>query len=77
MENAAARRARCRASAGMAMRNGVSAQFLISGRCLVAAVRGHLKRGEAPPPIVDRMVRTTYSAIVADYHVRQGAADVT
>ncbi len=75
MENAAARRSRA-----VFDRYGDEerrlAQFLIS-EVPVAAVRGHLKRGEAPPPIVDRMIRTTYSAIVADYHVRQGAADVT
>jgi AcrR family transcriptional regulator len=49
------------------------AQFLIS-EVPVAAVRDHLKRGEAPPPIVDRMIRTTYSAIVADYRARRGDA---
>src|SRR5262245_23212516 len=45
------------------------AQFLIS-EVPVAAVRDHLKRGEAPTPIVDRMIRTTYAAIVADYRAR-------
>jgi len=45
------------------------ADFLISN-VPVAAVREHLKRSEAPPPIVDRMIRTTYSAIVADYRAR-------
>ena len=49
------------------------AQFLIS-EVPVAAVREHLKSGEAPPPIVDRMVSTTYSAIVADYRARRGGA---
>jgi hypothetical protein len=34
----------------------------------------NLKCGEAPPPIVDRMVRTTYAAIVADYRARHGVA---
>jgi hypothetical protein len=38
----------------------------------VAAVRDHLKRGEAPPPIVDRMIYTTYAAIIADYRARYG-----
>jgi len=47
------------------------AQFLIS-EVPVAAVRDHLKRGEAPPLIVDRMIRTTYAAIVADYRARHG-----
>jgi hypothetical protein len=41
-------------------------QFLIS-EVPVAAVRQHLLRGEPPPPIVDRMIRTTYHAVVADY----------
>jgi len=45
------------------------ADFLISN-VPVAAVRDHLKRGEAPPPMVDRMISTTYSAIVADYRAR-------
>jgi hypothetical protein len=40
-------------------------------------VREHLKCGEAPPPIVDRMVRTTYAAIVADYRVRRGVPGAT
>jgi AcrR family transcriptional regulator len=47
------------------------AKFLIA-EVPVAAVRDHLKRGEAPPPIVDRMIRTTYAAIVADYRARHG-----
>jgi hypothetical protein len=33
--------------------------------------------GEAPPLIVDRMVRTTYAAIVADYRARHGVASGT
>jgi AcrR family transcriptional regulator len=33
----------------------------------VAAVRQHLVRGETPPPLVDRMIRVTYRAVVADY----------
>jgi len=32
---------------------------------------------EAPPPIVDRMISTTYSAIVADYQARHGVASIT
>jgi AcrR family transcriptional regulator len=46
------------------------AQFLIS-EVPVAAVRQHLVRGEQPPPLVDRMIRTTYRAIVADYRTRK------
>ena len=49
------------------------AKFLIA-EAPVAAVRDHLKRGEAPPQIVDRMIRTTYLAIVADYRARHGVA---
>jgi AcrR family transcriptional regulator len=70
MRNAAPRRARA-----VFGRDGADerrlARFLIS-EVPVAAVREHLKSGEAPPPIVDRMVSTTYSAIVADYQARHG-----
>ena len=38
------------------------AQFLIS-EVPVAAVRQHLVRGEKPPPLVDRLIRTTYRAV--------------
>jgi hypothetical protein len=47
------------------------ADFLISN-VPVAAVREHLKRREAPPAMVDQMICTTYSAIVADYRARHG-----
>jgi AcrR family transcriptional regulator len=46
------------------------AQFLIS-EVPVAAVRQHLVRGEPPPPLVDRLIRTTYRAVVADYRARK------
>jgi AcrR family transcriptional regulator len=46
------------------------AQFLIS-EVPVAAVRQHLLRSEAPPPLVDRMIGTTYRAVVADYRARK------
>ena len=46
------------------------AQFLIS-EVPVAAVRQHLMRREAPPPIVDHLISTTYRAIVADYRARR------
>jgi AcrR family transcriptional regulator len=46
------------------------AQFLIS-ELPVAAVRQHLTRGEKPPPLVDRLIRTTYAAVVADYRSRR------
>jgi AcrR family transcriptional regulator len=46
------------------------AQFLIA-EVPVAAVRQHLIRCEQPPPLVDRMIRTTYRAIVADYRARK------
>jgi len=49
------------------------AQFLIA-EVPVAAVRQHLKRREPPPPIVDRLIATTYQAIVADYCNRHGLA---
>jgi AcrR family transcriptional regulator len=73
MNNAAPRRARA-----VFGRDGTEerrlAQFLIS-EVPVAAVREHLKRGEAPPPIVDQLICTTYSAIVADYRARHGRAE--
>ena len=46
------------------------AQFLIS-EVPVAAVRQHLVRREAPPPLVDRLIRTTYRAVVADYRAQR------
>jgi hypothetical protein len=42
------------------------AQFLIS-ELPVAVVRQHLLRCEEPPPLVERLIRTTYRAVVADY----------
>jgi AcrR family transcriptional regulator len=39
------------------------AQFVLA-EVPVAAVRQHLRRGEAPPPIVDDLIRTTYLAVV-------------
>lgn len=41
-------------------------QFLLA-EVPVAAVRQHLIRHEPPPPLVDRMIRVTYRAVVADY----------
>jgi AcrR family transcriptional regulator len=46
------------------------AQFLIA-EVPVAAVRQHLVRCELPPPLVDRIIRTTYRAVVADYRTRK------
>jgi AcrR family transcriptional regulator len=52
---------------GKATRDEVRlAQFLIS-ELPVAVVRQHLLRGEQPPPLADRIIRTTYRAVVADY----------
>jgi len=42
------------------------AQFLIS-ELPVAVVRQHLLRGEQPPKLIDRIIRATYRAVVADY----------
>jgi AcrR family transcriptional regulator len=50
------------------------AQFLIS-EVPVAAVRQHLVRGEQPPLLVDRLIRTTYRAVVADYRARKRRND--
>ena len=36
----------------------------------VAAVRQHLRRREPPPPLVDRLIRITYRAVIADYRSR-------
>jgi hypothetical protein len=41
-------------------------QFLIA-ELPVALVRQHLLRGEKPPQLVDRVIRATYRAVVADY----------
>jgi AcrR family transcriptional regulator len=46
------------------------AQFLIA-EVPVAAVRQHLVRREPPPPLVDRLIRTTYRAVVADYRAQK------
>ncbi len=46
------------------------AQFLIS-ELPVAVVRQHLAHGEAPPPLVDQIIRTTYAAVIADYQSRK------
>jgi len=46
------------------------AQFLIS-EVPVAAVRQHLVRGERPPLLVDRLICTTYRAVVADFRARK------
>jgi AcrR family transcriptional regulator len=43
------------------------AQFLIA-EVPVAAVRQHLLRQEPPPLLVDQLIRTTFRAVVADYH---------
>ena len=42
------------------------AQFLIS-ELPVAVVRQHLLRGEPPPQLIDRIIRATYRAVMADY----------
>ena len=42
------------------------AQFLIS-ELPVAVVRQHLLRGETPPPLVERLIRVTYRAVLDDY----------
>jgi AcrR family transcriptional regulator len=47
------------------------AQFLIS-ELPVALVRQHLLRGEKPPPLVDRIVRATWRAVLADYRSGKG-----
>jgi AcrR family transcriptional regulator len=46
------------------------AQFLIA-EVPVAAVRQHLLRREPPPPLVDRLIRTTYRAVIADYRAQR------
>jgi AcrR family transcriptional regulator len=42
------------------------AQFLVS-ELPVALVRQHLLRGEPPPSLVDRVIRTTWRAVLADH----------
>jgi AcrR family transcriptional regulator len=46
------------------------AQFLIS-ELPIATVRQHLLRGEAPPQLIDQIIRTTYRAVLADYRTRK------
>ncbi len=46
------------------------AQFLLA-EVPVAAVRQHLLRREPPPPLVDRLIRVTYRAVIADYRARK------
>jgi AcrR family transcriptional regulator len=46
------------------------ARFLVS-EVPVAAVRQHLLRGEQPPELIDRMIRVTYRAVVADYRAQK------
>jgi hypothetical protein len=46
------------------------AQFLLA-EVPVAAVRQHLLRREPPPELVDRLIRVTYRAVIADYRARK------
>lgn len=39
------------------------AQFVLAD-APIAAVRPHLRRGEAPPPLVDELIRRTYDAVI-------------
>jgi len=50
------------------------AQFLIS-ELPVAVVRQHLLRGEPPPQLIDRIIRATYRAVLADYRSRKTLSD--
>jgi hypothetical protein len=43
----------------------------------VAAVRQHLLRHEPSPPLVDRLIRATYRAIVADYRAQKRKSGVS
>jgi AcrR family transcriptional regulator len=52
------------------------AQFLIS-ELPVAVVRQHLLRGEPPPPLADRLIRTTWRAVLADYRSERPARRTT
>ena len=52
------------------------AQFLLA-EVPVAAVRQHLLRREPPPPIVDRLIGTTFRAVAADYRGRQHRSGAT
>lgn len=47
-------------------------QFLLA-EVPVAAVRQHLLRREPPPPLVDRLIRVTYRAVMADYRSRKAS----
>jgi AcrR family transcriptional regulator len=52
------------------------AQFLLR-EVPVAAVRPHLLRGDPPPPLVDRLIRVTYRAVIADYRARKSRSRTT
>lgn len=52
------------------------AQFLIS-ELPVAVVRQHLLNGEPPPPLVDRIIRSTWRAVLADYRSEKPARRAT
>jgi AcrR family transcriptional regulator len=52
------------------------AQFLLA-EVPVAAVRQHLLRREGPPKVVDRMIRITYRAIIADYRARKARSHLS
>jgi AcrR family transcriptional regulator len=52
------------------------AQFVIA-EVPVAAVRQHLLRHEPSPPLVDRLIRATYRAIVADYRAQKRKSGVS
>lgn len=49
------------------------AQFLLA-EAPVAAVRQHILRREPPPPLVDRLIRATFRAVVADHRRARGGA---
>ena len=51
------------------------AQYLLA-EVPVAAVRQHLLRREPPPALVDRLIRVTYRAVIADYRARKARSRV-
>jgi len=50
-----------------------SASPIRSSRCAGCGNRPHLRRREAPPPLIDELIRLTYRAIIDGYANDQGA----
>ena|SRR5689334_674841 len=54
---------------GVAPQHICLAQYVLADAPL-AAIRPHLRRREAPPPLIDEMIRLTYRAIIDGHAIR-------